>query len=124
MVTLTLYRQAGERYYAFELEGHAGYAEPGEDIVCAALTALGTTLIGAVEDLLEVDCEYVAGPGLISLEVPGVGSYSEAMEEKIDLLFRAFGLGCRQVYESLEDGSSWIRIEEMELSEEDYYVED
>ena len=31
------------------LNGHAGYAEPGKDIVCAAVTALVQTMVHSIE---------------------------------------------------------------------------
>ena len=34
-----------------EISGHAGYAEPGKDIVCAGVTALMQTLIQSIKDL-------------------------------------------------------------------------
>ena len=33
-----------------EIFGHAGYAEPGKDIVCAGVTALTQTLIQSIDD--------------------------------------------------------------------------
>ena len=43
--------------------GHAGYAEHGKDIVCAAVTALSQTLIMSVEELTddEIQCEISPG---------------------------------------------------------------
>ena len=33
------------------VSGHAGYAEPGKDIVCAAISTLTQVLIASVEEL-------------------------------------------------------------------------
>lgn len=41
----------------FIIEGHAGYAEPGKDIVCAAVSALSQTCVMSIENL--TDDEYV-----------------------------------------------------------------
>ena len=41
-----------------EIFGHAGYAEPGKDIVCAAVTALTQTLIQSIDDLTDDEIEY------------------------------------------------------------------
>ena len=41
-----------------EISGHAGYAEPGKDIVCAGVTALTQTLIQSIENLTEDEIEY------------------------------------------------------------------
>ncbi|MCD8207455.1 MAG: ribosomal-processing cysteine protease Prp [Bacteroidales bacterium] len=41
-----------------EVTGHAGYADPGSDIVCAAVSALWQTLIESVESLTDDILEY------------------------------------------------------------------
>ena len=45
------------------LEGHAGYAEAGKDIVCAGVTALVQTLITSLEELTADQIEYSISPG-------------------------------------------------------------
>ena len=100
--------------------GHAGFADYGEDIVCSALTALATTCISAMEDLLKLDVSYVAGPGLIELEVLEQGTRAPEIEDKINLLFAAFELGARQVIASLEDSEQWIQMRTYKMSEEEY----
>ena len=37
------------------MQGHAGYAEPGQDIVCAAVSALVINTINAIEAFTEDD---------------------------------------------------------------------
>lgn len=57
MTDAVIYRgQAG--MLGFEIVGHAGFAEAGEDIVCAAISAISqTAILGLTEVLkLEVDC--------------------------------------------------------------------
>lgn len=45
------------------VSGHANYAEPGKDIVCAGVTALTQTLIRSMENLTrdEIECEISPG---------------------------------------------------------------
>lgn len=43
--------------------GHAGYADHGQDIVCAAVTALAQTLIMSVEELTDDEIQYEISPG-------------------------------------------------------------
>ena len=38
MINAVFYRQNGS-FYAFEVKGHAGYAESGKDIVCASVSS-------------------------------------------------------------------------------------
>ncbi|MBP5426622.1 MAG: ribosomal-processing cysteine protease Prp [Clostridiales bacterium] len=37
----------------FEISGHSGYAPMGKDIVCAAVSALAYTAVGAIEDMCD-----------------------------------------------------------------------
>ena len=49
---------AGGRIQGFRVTGHAGYAEHGQDVVCAAISALAQTAVIALERL--TDCEVTA----------------------------------------------------------------
>jgi len=41
----------GDRITGFSVSGHSGYAERGEDIVCAAITALVTMAEATINDV-------------------------------------------------------------------------
>ena len=40
MTKITIFRNRDNEFLGFECLGHAGYAEEGEDIVCAGISAL------------------------------------------------------------------------------------
>ena len=44
-----------------QIAGHAGYAEKGRDIVCAAVTALAGTLERCMKEAGEGSCEWKEG---------------------------------------------------------------
>ena len=48
MTTITFYKTGGF-YYGFEEQGHTGYGESGEDILCSALSSMTMLLINAIE---------------------------------------------------------------------------
>ncbi len=48
MTTITFYKTGGF-YYGFEEQGHTGYAESGDDILCSALSAMTMLIINTVE---------------------------------------------------------------------------
>ena len=48
MTTITFYKSEGF-YYGFEEQGHTGYGESGEDILCSALSAMTMLIINAIE---------------------------------------------------------------------------
>lgn len=53
MTRVTIQR-AGETVTGFECKGHSGYAEEGRDIVCAAVSALTTACVNALETVAGV----------------------------------------------------------------------
>ena len=48
MTTITFYKTGGF-YYGFEEQGHTGYGEAGDDVLCAALSSMTMLLINAIE---------------------------------------------------------------------------
>ncbi len=53
MTKITFYTDANEEITGFRAEGHAGFAEEGEDIVCSAITALINNTINSINELTE-----------------------------------------------------------------------
>lgn len=45
MITVKIRRNQAQEVIAFSVEGHADYAPPGEDIVCAAVSVLAQTIV-------------------------------------------------------------------------------
>jgi len=52
MIKVDIYERAGVRM-GFSLEGHAGSAEHGQDIVCAAVSVLVINTINSIEELTD-----------------------------------------------------------------------
>ena len=69
MIRLTLHQKDG-LFIGFECLGHAGYAEEGHDIVCAAVSILTTTCANALETVAGVRPQVQAEPGKMILSVP------------------------------------------------------
>ena len=49
-------------------DGHAGFAEVGQDIVCAGVSAIVQTLIQSVEDLTVDTIDYTMQPGFVDIK--------------------------------------------------------
>ena len=49
MTKVTIYKNQTEECVGFRMFGHAGYAEAGEDIVCAAISVLTINTMNAIE---------------------------------------------------------------------------
>ena len=48
MTTIIFYKSGGV-YYGFEEQGHTGYGESGDDILCSALSSMTMLIINAIE---------------------------------------------------------------------------
>ena len=49
MINSVFYRKNGS-FYAFEVKGHAGYAESGKDIVCASVSSAVQLTVNLLDD--------------------------------------------------------------------------
>ena len=54
MIRVTLFKSPGGNITGFSCKGHAGYAEEGSDIVCAAVSALSITCANALQSVAGV----------------------------------------------------------------------
>ena len=54
MTTVTFHTE-GRRIVGFEVKGHSGYAEAGEDIVCAAITSAVRLTESVINDVLGLE---------------------------------------------------------------------
>ena len=57
MTTVIFYKTNGF-YYGFEEQGHMGYGESGDDVLCAALSSMTMFLINAIEVSYACDVDY------------------------------------------------------------------
>lgn len=67
-----------------EINGHAGYAEAGKDIVCAGVTTLTQTLIRSMQELTKDKIEYEVSPGRADIHY---GNLSEGGMLLVDSFF-------------------------------------
>ncbi|WP_029232154.1 ribosomal-processing cysteine protease Prp [Butyrivibrio sp. VCB2006] len=94
MTTITITKTSDDAYKCIECKGHAGFAEYGEDIVCAAVSVLTINLANSVENLTDdkFDIEQDEEIGLIRLRFETVPSHDA------DLLLRSFELGVDSIF--------------------------
>ncbi len=71
------------------ITGHAHYAEPGKDIVCAGISALVQNLIQSIEELTTDQIQYVMSPGKVDINF---GNLSERAQLLADSFFVGVGL--------------------------------
>jgi uncharacterized protein YsxB (DUF464 family) len=72
MTTITFHSESN-RITGFDSQGHSGYAEAGEDIVCAAITSAIRLVDATINDVLGLAASVKVREeeALISLRLPG-----------------------------------------------------
>ena len=55
---VTFYRRHDGKLTGYRAEGHAGYAESGSDIVCAAISALTQSTLNGLKSVLKAPVMY------------------------------------------------------------------
>ena len=72
MTTIT-FRSEGGRIIGFDSQGHSGYAEEGEDIVCAGITSAIRLVEATINDVLGLAASVKVREedAFISLHLPG-----------------------------------------------------
>ncbi|MBE6677495.1 MAG: ribosomal-processing cysteine protease Prp [Ruminococcaceae bacterium] len=70
MVTASFYGR-GAAYTGFKVQGHAGFAPAGQDIVCAAVSAMTMLTVNLIEDAFGIksDLRVDDGKGVIALSL-------------------------------------------------------
>ena len=100
MVHITIYKTANHDYLGFDVEGHAGLAEHGQDVLCAAISMLVINTVNAIERYTDDETTLVSDEesGLIQFRCVHIASHDA------HLLLRAMILGLT----SLEDVEAYV----------------
>jgi uncharacterized protein YsxB (DUF464 family) len=90
MITVTRYSSG------ITIEGHAGYAPRGQDIVCAGISTLVQTLVQSFEDLCTDEITYHLKPGWVEIK------HGE-LSAKAQVLVTSFFIGVYMIAERYPD---------------------
>ncbi len=78
------------------MSGHANYAPPGQDIVCAGVSTLVQTLIQSIEELTPDKIQYSMQPGTVDIKF-------RDLSEQAQLLVDSFFVGLRLISDEYPD---------------------
>lgn len=78
------------------IQGHAGYDEPGRDIVCAAISTLSQVFVASVEELTAAKIKTSQTGGYMEIVI-------EESTERAQVLIDSFLLGCQMIAEQYPD---------------------
>lgn len=83
------------------VDGHAGYAETGNDIICAAVSALTQGLIHSMESLTDDRISYRIASGHVDIKYKN-------LSEQGELLIDSFFIAVSDI--QLSYGEKYVRI--------------
>lgn len=109
MIHVTIYENRNQEYTAFNCIGHAGYGAYGEDIVCAAVSALVTNTVNSIEVLVKDECRVTTNEeeGLIDF------SLKDGYQRESVLLIRSLVLGLQAIQRAY--GNEFISLKFKEV---------
>ena len=104
MTTITITKDASGTYKGFECSGHAGFADSGKDIVCAAVSVLTINTINSIEKFTgdQIDTFQDPEEGILG------ANFRKAPSDEADLLMRSFELGVTSIFEQY--GKKFLNI--------------
>ena len=112
MTKVVFYRSCGT-FYGFEEQGHTGYGEAGDDVLCAALSAMTMLIVNAVELAYASDIQYDVNEGSTRIVVTAKAALPEFEEDErkryaVSGLFMAYFY---QLNDLIEDYSDYLEVE-------------
>lgn len=81
MTKIVFYR-SGDSFYGFEEHGHTGYGESGDDIFCAALSAMTMLIINAIEISYASEVDYTIDENTADIRLIAKGALPENEEDE------------------------------------------
>ncbi len=108
MIRVSVRRDRQSRPVSVRIEGHALFADPGRDIVCAAVSMLVQTVVFALEDLVGLKPPLQLEKGRLLLTMPAELGQDPEKGEKFYLLVETMLLGLRETARAYPENVSYM----------------
>jgi uncharacterized protein YsxB (DUF464 family) len=92
MIRIKILRSSKGFIKGLDIDGHSGYAEEGQDIVCSAVSALAYTAAGALEELAGLKRCYSESPGHMTIRLPKLLTQQQKSTAQVVMETTAIGL--------------------------------
>ena len=106
MITIKVRKKNGS-YEEFISKGHAGYAEAGQDIVCAAVSALIITTVNSLEKFTDDKFDVQEKDGFVSIH------FRNDLSERGMLLMDSLLLGLTEIAGSYNNRYLTVKVKEV-----------
>jgi len=101
VIKVKIVRDQNGSIRSFTVKGHAFYADPGKDIVCAGVSAVTVGTVNAIESLTGIELVSRMEEGYLQASVPEIPIGNKP--EQVQLLLESMVLMLRTIQESYGD---------------------
>ena len=108
MIHVTIFQNKYKECVGFQTEGHAEYADPGEDIVCAAVSALIITTVNSLDEFTDEKIEVGEDDGYVSIHFK-----TNPNTERGKLLMDSLILGLTEIEHSYNNRYLAVKVKEV-----------
>lgn len=111
MTVIRIFVNGNDDVLGFRVSGHAGAGTEGNDVVCAAISAVAYTILGSLEQLAKVDISSAKiSDGYMEFRLSG--DYPEGTPDVVSCIFATMEVGFQQIVGSY---GQYARIEYEEV---------
>ncbi|MBE6685141.1 MAG: ribosomal-processing cysteine protease Prp [Clostridia bacterium] len=120
MTKLVFFRTGGV-FYGFEEQGHTGYGEEGDDVLCAALSAMTMLIINTVEVAYASSIDFTIDEETTNIKVRSKAALPEYEEDELKRyavsgIFLAY---YKQIEDMLEEYYDYLDVSVVDRPYED-----
>ncbi|MCL2517580.1 MAG: ribosomal-processing cysteine protease Prp [Oscillospiraceae bacterium] len=115
MTRITFFKRSGI-FYGFEEKGHTGYGSEGDDVLCAALSAMTMLIINAIEVVYASNVDYSIDEETTDIKVIATSALPEFEDDErkrfaVSGLIEAYFY---QLNDMTEEYYEFLEVEEQE----------
>ncbi len=118
MTKIVFYRSNGV-FWGFEEQGHTGYADAGEDILCSALSAMTMLIINTIEVSYASDVDYEIDDDDTRIVVTSKAALPE-FEDDERKRYAVSGLFMSYFYQLNDMTEEYYKFLEVDVIDKDY----
>lgn len=114
-MTKIVFYKSGGVFYGFEEQGHTGYGESGDDILCAALSSMTMLIINAIEVAYASEADYIIDEKTADIKLIARGAVYDEDEKKRYAISGLLTAYYYQLNDLTEEYYDFLEVEEREV---------
>ena len=118
-MTKIVFFRSGGTFYGFEEQGHTGYGDAGDDVLCAALSAMTMLIINTMEVAYASDVDYSVNEGATHIMVRSKAALPE-FESDENKRYAVSGLFLSYYYQLNDMIEEYYDYLDVEVKDVDY----